>query len=382
MTFYTVSIALRLIAFYVFISGLPLMSKSYRLLVKEKKLIVPNTIVVKSTYEEFALPQTLLERAITTNAHLNTTNTTYFNLSFLRNTPAVRSFIRTQEKGTPFTLEVPFEIHGTFFNRTSKHLVIITGGFTNAHEYMAPFLKIFPNYDLVFFDLPGHGLDCPSATSYKGQLAQYILGVDVTSVTLGPKEVQVIKEVTNYFKTRAYYKTVSGIARCYSSPFFAQAAYEWETAHAHPLFDKLIIDSPFPSFAHFVPNFPALFCSRSNAPLLKHMSQSWLIKQGFTTLAEFFFVRPFSDCLPLAYYLKQLKNTDLLFIHSLQDVAISLNDFNEIWCELEHVENKVVLFTHNKHAMNHIKQKELYKYVGEQFIERPFSEFVGSLRQS
>lgn len=357
---------------------------SWRKRLKKRKLEHPRSLIFKTDKNEYLLGSHFLDFCEVKNKHLNEYNDSYFNTHFLQQSHQVRHFIRNFttdcDKGIPFELDLKkYKIHGTFVDRKSKYLVIITGGFTNAHEYMASYIKLLPNYDLVFFDLPGHGLDQVEPTTTSGRLSQYIIGVNMDNVTLGSREVETIQAVTSYFKARAYYKSVIGIARCYSAPFFAQASAFWQKKHVTPLFDKLLIDSAFPSFKHMTPNFPALFCSRSNAPLLRDISQTWLVKIGFVSIAEFFLSKPFSQCPPLAPFLASLNATDMFFIHSLKDIAISLEDFNAIWNSLDGVENKAVLFTYNKHAMNHIKQKELYKHISEQFIELPFNEFVSSL---
>ncbi len=339
----------------------------------------PTTITINA--QEIAFSESTLKNIVQSNTHLNEHNDTYFYLPLLRDSQKIRHFLRegnsVDQRGNPFCVEKDNKkIYGTFFDRNSDYLVLISGGFTNCHEYMAPFVKLFPKYDLLFFDLPGHGLEQQQASSIKGQLAQSILGLDISSVSLGNAEAETIITVTQHFKHKKRYKKIAGVARCYSVPFFAQAGVEWEKENNQPLFNKLILDSPFSSFQTFIPQVPLLASSRSKAPLLRDVCQSWPVKRVFTKIAEYFLEIPLQECVPTGKWLKQLTATDILFIHSKKDIAISNADFFELWDELHEINNKCTLFTQNQHAMNHIKQKELYKFIGEQFIEHSFTDFA------
>lgn len=361
----------------------PVQAISWRLRFKAQKLERSDVLSIKFPGGKGVLDQAFYRQALAEHAALNAESDTYFNPRFLHNTAQVRALIRDttqQDHGIPFCLDgVEGPIHGTFFNRSSVHIVFITGGFSNNHEYMASFIKVFPEYDLVFFDLPGHGFDRPQSSCMAGKLSDGIVGVDLTQITLGQKEAAVITHVVSHFKSLKYYKTAAAVGRCYSVPFFAQAAAEWQKDHEKPLFDKFIIDSAFPSFERMAQNFPRLFSSRSNAPLWRDLSSLWPTKIGFVSLANCFLPTRLSDCRPLAYYLNQLRDTDLLFIASRQDVAISMADFDEIWQGVPAVDNKIVVFTHTKHAMTHFKQKELYKALGQAFIEQSFDHFVSTI---
>ena len=352
---------------------------SWRKKLKAKQLGINAPLIFKTSHVQSPISQNLYDEAMISNAFLNDFNKDYFNLSFLTRSAAVRDLIRnnsTQEKGNAFCLQAQgHKVHGTFFDRGSSYLMIVTGGFSNNHEYMASFIKLFPHYDLVLFDLPGHGLDSAYPTSVMAKLGLAIVGVDLSVVSLGEKEANTISTVVDYFKMKRSYRTVVGVARCYSAPFFAQAAVQWQQNNASPLFDKLIIDSAFPSFDRMALNFPRLFCSKSNAPVWRHISLTWLVKTSFVALANLFLTTKLYDCLPISHYLSQLHNTDLFFIHSTRDVAISMEDFDSIWQQLGSIENKAVLFTHNKHALNHVKQKELFKCCCELFIESAWHNF-------
>jgi len=355
-----------------------------RLKIKKRLLGSPGPVSIQIDGQEKALSEKTLKNAQTTNAYLNAYNTTYFNLPLLRNRQKIRRFLRKNnrysEQGKPFCIETNNKkVYGTFFDRKSNYLAVISGGFTNCHEYMAPFVKLFPKYDLLFFDLPGHGLEQQQAVSLKGQLAQSILGLDLQSISLGNAEAETIIAVVKHFKEKKNYKKIAGAARCYSVPFFAQAGIDWEKENSQPLFNKLILDSPFSSFQEFIPHLPLLASSRSKAPLFRDLCKSWPVKTVFTKIAEYFLEVPLQECVPTGKLLKQLTATDMLFIHSKKDIAISNADFSLLWNELAGINNKCTLFTYNPHAMNHIKQKELYKFVTEQFIEQSFTDFVQQL---
>ncbi len=316
------------------------------------------------------------------HADLNRFNSTFFNPRFLKKTPHVQRLLsrpcgQKKEHGNRWKLQMNDSIiEGTFFDRSSEIVVFITGGFSNAHEYMAPFVKLFPDFDLVLFDLPGHG--SRHEQDHNSRL-NALVNVDLSQITFGHSESAVIQQVVTHFLAKKKYSTVAAVGRCYSVPFFARAALEWQEHFGTPLFDKFILDSAFVSFARFIPHFPALYCSRYPAPVVRHVGGSWLIGQLFYVLTEYVLGTSFADFKPTYEYISQLTNTDLLFVHSKADIAIPMADFELLWSKLDHIKNKGALFTTNKHAMSHIRQKEIYKEIAERFISNDFTDFASSL---
>lgn len=360
---------------------------NYRARYRAKKLAQSSSIHFKIGSNKVAISDAFVDQCVKQFGYLNSYNDSFFNVQFLKQHAQVRQFLTNEYSATG---DVPqydcikqgdLSIHVTYFNRTSPYVLFICGGFTNAREYMVPYVKLFPHYDLVFFDLPGHGIEKQQAHSHKGIMSDSLCGVNVEAITLGQAESRVIQSVVDYYQRKKYYTKKLAIARCYSVPFFALAALDWQKHHVTPLFDGMIIDSAFTSFSSFVPNFPRLFCSALHSPFLNHMSQTWLVKKCFSLVAGYFLPVAVDSCPSTASILNQLKAVDILFFHGSQDIAISLDDFESIWNGTEQVGSKAVIYTNNKHAMNHIKQKEVYASVCKTFIENSFESF-GSLMLS
>lgn len=354
---------------------------SYRARFRAKKLAQSPAIQFKIGRTKVAIQDAFVEQCVQQFAYLNSYNDSFFNVRFLKQHAQVRAFLTEQYGATGDTpvyeciQQGDLAVHVTHFDRKSQYVLFICGGFTNAREYMAPYVKLFPDYDLVFFDLPGHGLEKQQANSYKGIMSDSLCGVNVEAITLGQAESRVIQAVADFYQRKKYYRKKCAIARCYSVPFFAQAALDWQQNHVTPLFDTLIIDSAFASFSSFVPNFPRLFCSALHSPFLNHMSQTWLVKKCFSLLAGYFLPVTVDSCPATATILNQLASIDMLFFHGSQDLAISMDDFESIWNGIPDVHRKAVIYTNNKHAMNHIKQKEMYAFVCRSFIESSFESF-------
>lgn len=311
-------------------------------------------------------------------SYLNEFNDTYFNPRFLKQTDQVRALFDDHPSGKvpPRYISVPGQFNATYFDRGSDCLMVVAAGFTNHREYMAPFLKLFPSYDILLVELPGHGIDARGNKGYRAKLGHTLLGVDIDDIALGEHESAAITNATCHLKQSKQYKTTVGVSRCYSAPFFAQAAVSFYQRNGQKLFDKLVFDSPFTSFAEFVPNFPKLWVGRSKAPIIKHMCANRFVGKGFYYLAQWITGKQFAECPAMTSLLSQLSHTDILLIHSRADVAISMDDFERIWSSLAEHDHSCALITSNPHALNHIKQKELYSSLIQTFIEHPFDQFT------
>jgi len=328
--------------------------------------------VIRFKNSQSVLSNAILKGALSEMSHLDSFNDTYFNPRFLKQTDQVRSLL---EETKPVYITVPGQFSATYFDRNSDCLMVVAAGFTNHREYMAPFLKLFPQYDILLVELPGHGIDGQESSSYRSLVSQTVLGIDIEQIGLGADEAEVISSATQHVKALKSYRTTIGVSRCYSAPFFAQAAVSYYQDHQEKLFDKLVFDSPFTAFVDFVPNFPKLWVGRSKAPIIKHIYGNKIIGNGFYYLAQWITGKRFDECPAMTSLLAQLSHTDILLIHSSTDVAISMDDFERIWASLSDHEHSCALITSNPHALNHIKQKELYSWVIQSFVEHPFDQF-------
>ena len=331
-------------------------------------------LLVRTNQAEFSINQDILGYANQVNKELNSFNDTFFNPQFLKKAHKLSSWASTE--GQQFVLQGATQtVHGTYFNRGSDTLVIVGPGFNNKHEQMAGCIKLFPDYDLVFFDFPGHGRAQRQPSTFQGKLSRFFADIDITSVSFGPAEVETILTAITHFKGQKEYTKLVGVGFCYSVMFLVQAGAQWATIHQTPLFDKLILDSSWNSYDQLVKHLPLLKVNSLGVPFLTRFFNTNWAKDNFLWAAQKVVGVPFDQLAPLTFYSPQLVGTDILFIQSCKDIAISSEEFEKVWDSFAHIEHKCVLFTHNEHVRNHFAQKELFKFASELFIEKPFNEF-------
>ena len=151
----------------------------------------------------------------------------YFDISLLKDNEELLAILK-QEICTKFTVTtldgaaIPC-IH--FIRPNSRKLVIIGPGFPTPKEKMAPYLHIFPDCDLLFFDYRGQGLYHKPKWGFKSldALGYKVFGVDMSVTGLGTREVEDLRVVVAEMKLKKPYQSVHGLGLCYSSFIFAQA---------------------------------------------------------------------------------------------------------------------------------------------------------------
>jgi pimeloyl-ACP methyl ester carboxylesterase len=342
--------------------------------------------VVHGANRGFQLSPDVEARALEWNNSLNLSR--LFDTSLLCNTKKVREFLLKEKRhkanqGQLVTLQTSdgFDIFCTYFDRGSNKLLIVGEGFTNEREKVAPFVDMFPDYDIVLFDFRGHGYR-PFTLSDSGtwplSISKYFFGIDTKKTKLGGIEELDVFAVVDGFKKIKNYEQVYGLGVCYSAFIFLKAQ-----ACRPDLFDKLILDGcwvSIPLLVEKIKKDPKLIC----VPQTGGFSDHWLL--GNTMVKDFLYKiakdlmgLPLSDGPSVVNFAHQLQEMPILMIHGKNDLMVVRNEFEELWDALP-IKNKTALVTSNPHVRNHIKQKELYKLVCDLFFELDSEHFLTCLQ--
>jgi len=181
--------------------------------------------------ESFALSPHIEEIARTQHRQLNSSRC--FDISFITQPASVRSYQLKKKFFRPdmgtvltFTTDDNVVIKTTYFDRGSDTLVVVGPGFTNEREKMAPFMHIFAEYDVVFFDYRGHGYEKKSwfnPISWNFNPFVRFFGAHPRKARLGLDEGKDVAAVIRGMKARKPYKKVAGLGLCYSALIFVKA---------------------------------------------------------------------------------------------------------------------------------------------------------------
>lgn len=338
----------------------------------------------------FHLDQKIESLAKVVNKDLN--QSMLFDTSFVANTKGVREYFSKLKpvrdfNGKNYVIHTDdgVNINATYFNRGSDTLLVIAEGFANPREYMAPFIAMFENIDVVIFDFRGHGYE--NRASYNPVKSKF--GIDGKLVTLGHSEEKDVHAVVDGFKrlkmydatSKTYnqakaYKRVFGLGLCYGAFVLTKAQ-----STKPGLFDKIVLDGCWHSLDLFVNKIKrdpyTLF-----SPQTGGWSDHWFfgneyIQDSLEYLVMTFFLN--IKNISLLDYARQIGDTPVLCIHGKDDYMIYKNEFEELWNAFS-TKEKTALVTSNPHVRNHWKQKELYKLTCELFFDLPQDELVGYLQ--
>lgn len=323
----------------------------------------PYIALPNSVYSEITEKYNMLEKL----------NPTLFNTSILRQPHATRVFLEYLPRhlgsgvhGTiPLLADPSKKISYTYFNRGSKELIVMSGGFANPREMLAPLLGIFVDYDVVIFDHIGHGLD-HKPKSWYGWFFKKNFGIDFSILESGEQEESELLSIIQHFKQKKKYAKLYGVGFCYATGIFMKTA-----ANNPGLFDKLILDGAWESGETLLKRFverPELFYDpQRGAPtektrmyrFYKWITSTRLVKKHFNGTA--------TDLKPNGPSLKKLGNVPLLLFHGVNDLVISEAQFNEVWHNKAGA--KTAIITDARHLSNHIKYKQLFSWCSNCFLD-------------
>lgn len=341
-----------------------------------------------SKNESFELPKEVNNFAKKINAPLN--NSMFFDVPFLLNSKRIREYLLQPKFYKPDVGKIIFvetedsnTVECMYFNRNSDKILFVGGGFTNAKELMAPFIHMFPNYDIVIFDYRGHGIHNGkylNPTTWRINPFHRIFKVNTKKTKLGEEEEKDITAVVNHFKNAKKYEQVYGLGICYSALIFIKAQSIWQKTNNEKLFDKIILDGCWLSLKDFITKLSQdlkLLCS----PQYGGWKKNWLNKKNwfqkyFLKLANIIFNVDI-DKVSIEPYLNNI-DIPILYFYGKDDLVVSRNEFEKIWNQLN--TEKTAIITSNPHVRNHIKEKEFYKLACDLFLELPHEEFISCLK--
>lgn len=265
-------------------------------------------------------------------------------------------------------------LEALLMHRNSNKLLVVGQGFHSRKEYLVPFLKLFPDYDLLFFDYHGHRLKEVISTYIKKRR-------DVLTTYL----IEPCDDVINLIslaRANNKYTAVIGLGMCYSGFTFCAAQVK-SIVDGHALFDKLIVDSSVNSILDKSIKFLSdpwmiLDHKKGGAPQFVQYCMStrpvvWTI--GF--LGYLFLGSPCSE-LTMADYISKIKQP-LLFIRAAEDKLVSYESFRKQF-DVADKDTACAITLPVSHALCHIKCKELYAYLIKEFIEAESTqEFVSKM---
>lgn len=325
------------------------------------------------------LPETVYNEITDKYNLLEKLNPTLFNTSILKRAETTRLFLEylPRHLGSGSRGELPLiddsskKIPFTFFDRGSDELVVISGGFANPREMLAPLLSIFVDYDVVIFDHIGHGLHY-KPESWLGWFFKKTLDIDFTAVKGGAQEENELLTIVRHFKSKKRYTKLYGVGFCYATGIFIKTA-----ANNPGLFDKLILDGAWESGEALMKRFaekPELFFDpQRGSPSEQSMNfktkntyrlamwiAHWRITQRHIRGSAV-------DLAPNGPALKKLNKTPLLLIHGVNDLVISEKQFNSVWSNKPG--EKTAILTDARHLSNHIKYKQLFSWSCNCFLD-------------
>lgn len=260
-------------------------------------------------------------------------------------------------------------IEAFFVDRGAAKVLLLGQGFKARKEYLLPFLKLFPDYDLLFFDYHLKHEVIPMYLHHRRKT--------LTRLFIDPQKT--VSALVAFLRLHKDYDEVIGVGMCYSGLVFcgAQAAHEKKGL---PLFDKLILDCSIYSMQEVVFNAfkdPLTCCNHKTggAPKCVQWLMSTLpVRFIARTLGWVFLGSQFSN-INVGSYLKHM-HLPILFICAKDDKFISCEMTDYMYQESDKKLSCMVSLP-SYHTLNHIKHKEIYAHLTNEFIRAPtIEEFV------
>lgn len=332
--------------------------------------------------KSFKMPDAFEKIALEEHAHLN--NSFFFkDIKMLHNAEKVRAYQlkhrrNQRDTGELIQAQTPdgHTIRGTLLNRHSDTLLVVGGGFTNHRELMAPFGDMFDKVDVLFFDYRGQGKESsnPLRPATWQSFSKRLFGIERKTVRLGQSEELDVHAIVSKALSQKSYSQVVGLGMCYSGLIFVKTA-----ALFPKMFHKLILDGCWFSLqdaVEIIARDPGLIL---RPQVHSALANNWLVKQrwfqrSIMSLAQRLFNIDFNTVSVLDYAPNLSEDLEVLFLHGKKDVMIPAEHFEILW-HATSCRRKTAIITSNQHVWNHLKQKELYKEVGELFMTTSYEQF-------
>lgn len=272
-----------------------------------------------------------------------------------------------------FNLDLPnrYKMPVSYLERNSDILLILGPGYNATKEKMAIFSEIFNSYDVLVFDYRW-------AANIGYKLYPSTIFNPIKALLLD--ELEEVQAIINFVKnSKKRYKKIIGLAECYSTYLFLLAQINSQKqGNKDRFFDKLILDSTWHSFNAFADII-------SQDPILPFYSG---LKSGPRWVSKFFnatgldnLVCNISDKywrdIQVKPLIEQVRETPILFIHGINDLFVPIDYFQDIFAS-SCKDNSLAILTPYNHSRN-ARDRDIYRYIGENFIEQDFKDFKGNL---
>ncbi|MBL4587720.1 hypothetical protein JKY79_00045 [Candidatus Babeliales bacterium] len=293
-----------------------------------------------------------------------------FKTSFLKQFQKVRSFISKPPQHSlhckaniiEVVCDKSYRTEIYFFDRKSDTLLVASPGFGFAKEIMTSFVEMFPQYDILLLEQRGHGASVLPETKMD-QVVCSVLGLVPSLITWGQKEPDDLNTIVSTIRKDRHTKVV-GLGFCYSSLILSQAQKKYPNLFTHLIFDGTIVSLaktfrqikeetglisqvfPLAGYSHFIPDFDLL--------MKKSIDCLAALAQGSTLYNDVSFAS---------------LRVPVLIWYGKKDLLVPFDDFELLWDALS-VNYKVALVTDNRHLVNHLKEKELYRWSVELFLNQ------------
>lgn len=255
------------------------------------------------------------------------------------------------------------EIECCFFDRHSSVLLVVIPGFNNIYYDFLPFLGIFPDYDILFFNYHGSRLEA-GLSSFSWQLK-----FDFTKFTFGEKEPSDLISVVNQFKkeNEQKYSKVIGLGMCFGgiTALLAQASDS-------SLFDYLVLDSVWPSFQKILNKVESdplikIYPQKEKGGFLSWIFSFKIIKKIFRKIVNFFWNDLSQKELPILNALKEIEIPTLFFFGN-NDIFIDQEDIELMLSAVKH-NKKALVITNAKHLLSFLKYQSTYSSLVRLFCD-------------
>ena len=271
------------------------------------------------------------------------------------------------------TTEHGITIPVRLYENDSPNLIVLAlGKGANIKDTERFVRALCPMYSVVTFNYEWHDFSSVQWGKTPFQIGKAFFDHNHEEVVAVVKFVRDLKA-----KGQAKFEQVIGLGECYSTLTFARAQ-AISCQKNEPLFDKLILDSAFYSVkacAEAIIKDPWLMYDNFEGGCpswIQAICGHWMILTPSTTVLGLF--------LPDAsveQYLKEIRETPILFIRGQNDTFVLPQYFELLWGAVQH-KKKAVFFTPFNHSNSFERKKARKQYlcVIDKFINNDFDRFI------
>lgn len=278
--------------------------------------------------------------------------------SYIQNPPLSHAHCKAEKK--EIICDATHTASVYYFDRKSDVLLVAAPGFGFGKEVMAVFAEMFPTYDLLLLEHRGHGLSAMPQTMVD-RSAQRFFGVVPSLITWGNKEIDDLQKIVTSIKQERH-RNVLGLAFCYSSLIFTYAQKKYPKLFTHMALDGAIL-SLVETFERIGKEKGLLSQVFGDTSLVMSLpSIESMVASSMIALVQA--AKPVN--LRNDHSFSAIKVPTLIW-WGRQDGLVPASDFESLWKSVS-VKYKMAVMTHNRHLVNHLKEKELYRWSIEQLL--------------